>query len=723
MAEIIQVGDKYYILVTSSLIDTHTPTQVLMDGDTFAIFDRYGDIQPLGQCQGVYYEGTRFISLFALTLGGERPMLLNSFLHRDNKHLSVDLTNPDLPQTDGQQLIRRELVHLYRSKFVWKGTCCERIRVCNHAPQAMELPLEIHFGADFADIFEVRGTPRCHRGTVLETQLKESEAVIDYRGLDRKIRRVCVSFDPRPDEIGPHRALWHLRLAPKETRSFHIDVSCGYKGDRIGGGDCEGAFNSLLLAQRTFRAQGVEIRTDNERFNQWLDRSWADLEMLTVRTPYGSYPYAGVPWFATVFGRDGIITAMEVLWAHPELARGVLSLLAAHQADQHDPSSDAEPGKILHEMRKGEMAALGEVPFAHYYGSVDATPLFIILAGEYFRHTGDRGFVQGLWPHIDRALEWIDRHGDMDGDGFVEYHRRSEAGLTNQGWKDSHDAIFHEDGRLAEGPIALVEVQAYVHAAYLAAAELAGILGMEERASRLRSQSGEVLERFQRAFWCEPLGTYGVALDGKKRLCRVRTSNAGHVLFTGVAPAERADLVTATLLGQEMFSGWGVRTLAAAEVRYNPLSYHNGSVWPHDNALIAWGLARYGFKDEVIQVFEGLFDAANWFELRRLPELFCGFHRRPAHSPTQYPVACSPQAWATGTVFLLIRAALGLDTDARSGRLHVARPILPTFLNEMEIRNLRVGEASVNLMLRRRGEDVTVQVLERDGEVDVAVTK
>ncbi|MBW2056471.1 MAG: amylo-alpha-1,6-glucosidase [Deltaproteobacteria bacterium] len=723
MPEIIQVGDKHYILVTSSLIDIHAPTQVLMDGDTFAIFDRYGDVQPLGQCQGLYYEGTRYLSSFSMTLGGERPMLLNSFLHRDNKHLSVDLTNPDLFQREDQRIIRRELVHLYRSKFLWNGTCCERIRICNHSTEPMDLPLEIRFKADFADIFEVRGTPRARSGTLHEPELKGSEVVLEYEGLDRKVRRLVVSFEPRPHEIHPDRAVWYLSLAPKETQSFHIDATCTYRGHPKGRVRCDKALGRLLSAQRAFRAEGVEIRTDNERFNQWLDRSWADLEMLTVRTPHGYYPYAGVPWFATVFGRDGIITAMEVLWAHPALARGVLSLLAAHQADRLDPSSDAEPGKILHEMRKGEMATLGEVPFAHYYGSVDATPLFIILAGQYLRHTGDLEFIEALWPHIERALDWIERYGDMDGDGFVEYQRRSESGLANQGWKDSHDAIFHRDGRLAEGPIALVEVQGYVHAAYLGAAELAGMLGMEEKAGRLKSQGGEVADRIQRAFWSESLGTYGIALDGRKRLCRVRTSNAGHLLFAGAAPAEQANLVAKSLLDDKTFSGWGIRTLAAGEVRYNPLSYHNGSVWPHDNALIAWGLARYGFKDEVIQIFEGLFDAANWFELRRLPELFCGFHRRPAHSPTQYPVACSPQAWATGAVFLLIRAALGLDTDARNGRVHFVRPILPVFLKEVEIRNLRVGEASVDLMLRRRDEDVTVQVLDRQGELEVAVTK
>jgi glycogen debranching enzyme len=430
-----------------------------------------------------------------------------------------------------------------------------------------------------------------------------------------------------------------------------------------------------------------------------------------------------VPWFSTPFGRDGILTAFEALWLDPALARGVLTFLALTQATSNDRENDAEPGKIIHEARRGEMAALGEVPFGRYYGSIDATPLFVMLAGAYWRRTADRGLVEAIWPNVVSALAWIDRHGDLDGDGFVEYARRSTRGLSSQGWKDSFDSTSHADGELARGPIALCEVQGYVYAARRAGAELARVVGEPERAAELERQAEALRDQFERAFWCEELGTYALALDGDKRPCRVRTSNAGHCLFTGIADPAHAHRVVETLLDERTFTGWGLRTLDAREGRYNPISYHNGSVWPHDNAVIAMGMARYGHKQACTRILAGLLDASVHFDLHRMPELFCGFKRRSDEGPTLYPVACAPQAWAAGAVFLLLQACLGLEVDALRSRIVLDRPLLPASLERVILRNLSIGPARVDVVLDNHVHDVGVHLERRYGVVEVVVVK
>lgn len=401
----------------------------------------------------------------------------------------------------------------------------------------------------------------------------------------------------------------------------------------------------------------------------------------------------------------------------------MLSFLAATQATATVPEQDAQPGKVLHEARGGEMAALREVPFGRYYGSVDATPLFIFLAGAYYERTGDRTFIEQLWPHVEAALHWIDTYGDRDGDGFVEYYRQASTGLVHQGWKDSGDAIFHADGALAQGPIALCEVQGYVYAAWRAAAVLAAVLGRAERAADLEARSQGLREHFEQAFWCEDLGTYALALDGEKRPCRVRTSNAGHCLLTGIASPAHARRTAHALLDRTSFSGWGVRTVAEGEARYNPMSYHNGSVWPHDNALIAYGLARYGLKEGILQIMTALFEASVALDLNRLPELYCGFLRRPGEGPTLYPVACSPQAWSAAAVFLLLQAALGLTIDVPKQQLSFAYPLLPEFLKEVNLTNLKVGDGAADLRLVRHGHDVGIHVLRREGSFQITMVK
>jgi glycogen debranching enzyme len=483
------------------------------------------------------------------------------------------------------------------------------------------------------------------------------------------------------------------------------------------------AMTAVVERQRRSNAEFCRIESSTGQFNDWINRAIADLCMMTTENSTGPYPYAGVPWFSTPFGRDGIITALECLWLNPGLARGVLAFLAATQATESLPEQDAEPGKIVHEMRRGEMAALGEIPFGRYYGTVDATPLFVMLAGAYYDRTADRAFIQSIWPNIEAALAWIDNHGDADGDGFVEYSRRSSTGLGNQGWKDSFDSVSHADGRLADPPIALCEVQGYVYAARRAAAELAEAVHQTSRAHDLNDQAEALRRRFDEAFWSDDLGTYALALDGAKRPCRVRASNAGHCLLTGIAMPDRAVRVASTLLGPDAFSGWGVRTLSAGEARHNPMSYHNGSVWPHDNAMIAAGFARYRLKEQALQIMNALFDASLFTDLHRLPELFCGFARRPAEGPTLYPVACAPQAWASAAVFLLLQACLGLNVSAVERCVRFSYPLLPAFLKEVHLHNLRVGDATVDLLLLRHGHDVGINVLGREGKVEITMVK
>ncbi len=714
-------AERFHIESSTSFQERRPRT--LKHGHTFAVFDRRGDILAgYGSSDGLYHRDTRFLSQLDLRLNGVAPLLLSSNLHEDNAALSVDLANPDQPGR-GAGLLRGELIHVNRLKFVWDGACYERLLVRNFDLRPHRVTLALHFAADFADLFEVRGARRARRGQTWAERLSVGMVALHYRALDGLEQVTTIAFEPVPTRLDTASAVFELSLRPGEGMRVAVRIGCddGRREMPVG----RLYYSSLRTARRALRqssGRAASLNSSNPLFNEMARRAVADLYMLISETEHGPYPFAGIPWFSTPFGRDGILTALMTLWLDPAIARGVLRFLAATQATGIDPARDAEPGKILHEMREGEMARLGEVPFARYYGSVDATPLFVMLLGEYYGRTGDLGTVRALWPHARAALRWIDTYGDPDGDGFVEYDPKSPTGLANQGWKDSGDSIFHEDGRLAQGPIALCEVQGYVYAAKRHAARLAAVLGEEDAAARLSQEAEALRARFEDAFWCEDLSIYALALDGDKRPCRVVSSNAGHALLTGIAHPARAARVAAALLDMTVFSGWGVRTVAVSAARYNPMSYHNGSVWPHDNALFALGLARYGHKAGALRIFKGLFEAAGHMDLRRLPELFCGFPWRRLVAPTLYPVACAPQAWASAAIFALVQASLGLGFEHGAQEIRFERPTLPEFLDELHLRGLRLKNGVADVLLHRHGEEVAVTVTRRQGEVRVVVS-
>jgi glycogen debranching enzyme len=723
MQDVIKLEDQYYILITSAR--TARRTSMLKHGDTFAVFDALGDIRSAGfDDPGLYHGGTRHLSTLALRIGRDRPLLLSSRASATNELFGADLTNPDVVDDEHRVVLPRDLVHIFRSRFLSDGHCHERLRLVNYSGGRVSLSLEYAFAADFADIFEVRGAVRPRRGALLPPQIGRDGVEVAYKGLDDVVRRTRLSWDPDPDALAEAAARFDVSLDPHESHTVELKIACDSGASNRGEDDFDRALASVTARKQQIEGRYCAVTSSNEQLNEWLHRSVHDLCMMTTDTSHGPYPYAGVPWFSTAFGRDGIITALELLWINPSVARGVLQYLAATQADDVVPAQDAEPGKILHETRTGEMAALHEVPFGRYYGSVDATPLFVVLAGEYYRRTADLPFLAAIWPNIERALAWMDTYGDRDGDLFLEYARRTPDGLVQQGWKDSQDSVFHANGAIADSPVALGEVQGYAYAARLAASLIAHAMGDVERARSLAAGAAALRAKFEEAFWSEELGTYALALDGQKRPCLVRSSNPGHCLYTGIVDPDRARRVAASLLSPEMFSGWGIRTIAAGEARFNPMSYHNGSIWPHDNALAAAGFARYRLSEAAMRVMSAQFDASLFVELRRMPELFCGFRRRTDEGPTLYPVACAPQAWAAGSVFLLLQACLGLSVDALEGMVSVVHGQLPPFIQHITVRGLTLKPgASVDLLFERHAHDVGVTVLDRRGDVAVAVMK
>lgn len=703
------------------------PVRVIKEDDTFLLTDERGDI-PAGSPGGLglYTRDTRFLSRFELRVNGALPLVLQSEADR-NYAARILLLNP--PETSGgPHGLARDSVTLERVRAICRGVLYERLTVANHHRSGQVVEVVYHVDADFADMFVVRGFRGARTGSVTGQVRDARELRIRYRGADGLERETRVRFsEPATGWDDGYRFLF--RLKPGESREITLTVEPVIGGVPAGvatGGPAprgreegqereEGhgpapaapSLDDVLAGlERSYREWWEalpRVESGHDMFNRLLERGLADLRMLTTDLGDGPFPVAGIPWFAVPFGRDSLITALQALPFQPELARGTLRTLARLQGIRVDPRREEEPGKIPHEVRFGELANTGQIPFDRYYGTVDATPLFLILAAEFYRWTGDRAFAESLRPHVLAALEWIERYGDADGDGFVEYRGTAGSGLVNQGWKDSGDSVIHRDGTLARGPIALCEVQGYVYEALCQWSRIFREWGDVERAARLDDRAARLKQRFAEAFWMEDEGFVALALDGEKRRVAVLTSNPGHLLLTDLLDRDKADRVARRLLEPDLFSGYGIRTMSARERAYNPVSYHNGSVWPHDNSLIAWGLARHGHHEAVHRILAGILAVAEQAEYNRLPELWCGFPAEPGHRFVPYPVACSPQAWAAGAPLLLLRALLGLEPDVPGGVIRL-RPVLPAWLGGLRVLGLRLGSGRLSFEVRRHPE-------------------
>jgi glycogen debranching enzyme len=691
-------------------------TYVLMGDDTLHVSDAYGDIY--GTEDGIFQDDTRLLSRYALTLAGKRPSLLSTTISQDNVYFIAHMTNHALPLL-GEDKLPEGVLHIERKRLIWSGRVFECISLTNYSDRASQVPLQLEFAADFRDMFEVRGQRRAERGIQQPAEVSERHVGFSYRGLDNHERTTAVCFSETPLKIDEHSGVFSISVQARACEAFYIEI--GATPTQPSRARFRFAAAQARKAMKIKQRRGAAIQVSGRLFQAWLDKSRADLALLTAELPSGPYPYAGVPWFSTPFGRDAIITAYQLLWLNPELARGVLSYLAQHQATEVSTFRDAEPGKIMHETRKGEMSSLNELPFGRYYGGVDTTPLFVMLAGAYAARTGEVAFIEQLWPALELAAQWIESNAAKNPDGFITYARGENSGLANQGWKDSNDSVSFADGSSPEGPIALVEVQGYAYNAYQSMASLAALREQPEQAHRWTTRAQALQAAVERCFWMPDKHFYALALDGAGRQCDLYASNPGHLLFTGLPAPERGRAVARKLLGSALNSGWGVRTLGTAEARYNPMSYHNGSVWPHDVALCAAGIARYGEALGTVELLSGMFEAAIHFDMR-LPELFCGFGRSaPCEAPTAYPVACLPQAWAAGSVFMLLQACLGIRIDASHARIFITHPRLPIGIDWLKLRSIRFTGHSVDIVFQRVGERVTAYITHQSGPSNVSM--
>lgn len=713
------------------------PTLTLKDDDLFLITDNLGNISGRGSLEegikesmGLFCRDTRFLSRLELQIEGRSPVLLSSTAQKGFT-LTVLCANPQIENIKAETIsIRREMVI--------NGGLFEEIQITNYNRQSVNFALSLSFEADFMDLFEVRGTSRLQRGELLQyikpknhnsqaydlTFPDAKEIILSYLGLDGSLMesRICFNYF-QPDEIKGNTAIWNLLLEPHHIQTIgyflHLFTN-DHPTSTISSPVTLAQANAAEIEEESTWSQEItQIRTDNKTINQVIQQAERDLYLLRQTFEGKKILSAGVPWFSTLFGRDAIISASQILILDPLIARDTLYVLGRYQGQTDNDWRDEEQGKILHEIRLGEMARCHEIPHTPYYGTVDATPLWLMLYAEYYAWTGDQETLKNLWDNALKAMEWIDRQ--MEATGYLCYERRSSKGLVNQGWKDSEDCIVNSKGQIAQGPIALCEVQAYVYAAKLRMAELANIKKEFDLAQLWQEQGRNLKVRFNRDFWMKDHDFCALALDGKGNQVDSITSNPGHCLGLGILDIEKTNNVAERLLSRDMYSGWGIRTLSSLSPAYNPMGYHVGSVWPHDNNFIALGLRSIGLVDQALEIAEGLIDMTLMQPYHRPPELFCGYERIKGNSPIQYPVACSPQAWATGSIFQLFQMMLNLVPDAPNNNLRIIEPNLLKSINHLSINNYKVGQTSVDLEFERSGSAITCKVTKKRGNLRIII--
>jgi glycogen debranching enzyme len=696
---------------------------VIKNGNLFFLSEPDGTV-PLtpGHGFGLYYHDCRFLKGYALKISGRKPEVL--VRNADRGYMAtLGLSNPDLDDK-GRSLPKHSVeIRWERVASAEDLALVDTLLLQNLTSDHISFSLEFQFQAAFEDIFAIRGLFQGKHGTRHPPVWENSALCFRYDGADEIEREIAIHFSPRPNQRLPHIANYRVELAPRDSRQLRVslNVSASERQKRPVRRSVEIKSKESREWKQGWPEQKTQIQTNSLLLSRVMDRSLNDLRVLRCTLDEGaSYFAAGVPWFVALFGRDSIITALQTLAYDLSIAEHTIRLLAKHQGKEVNPSREEEPGKILHELRVGEMAHLGEIPHTPYYGTVDATPLWLVLVGKHATWSGETRLFEQLRPQIEAALNWIEQYGNLDGDGYVKYDCKIEKGLANQGWKDSGDGIVNADGSLAEPPIALVEVQGYVYQAKIEMAALFRRVGEEERASALEEQAERLRERFDLDFWVDD-GYYALALQQHNRQAAVLSSNTGHPLWSGIARPERAGKIVERLLSDEMFNGWGVRTLTSGALRYNPLGYHLGTVWPHDNSLIAAGFKRYGFDNQALKIMGGLIEAAVHFQSHRLPELFGGFAQQDYGIPVSYPVACQPQAWSAGAVPYLLTTALGLEGDGFESKLRIVRPMLPENVNQVEVCGLRVGQGSVDLSFTRSGDHVAAKVLRLEGKMEVTL--